>query len=92
MPFDPQREKYFVDPRHIAFLTSSDAGALHLDAWSARSYKGVSPTGHPLSTGAVSIAPADGIGSKVTVQSRDDFHLALRSVQRDVSNVLLLSR
>ena len=92
VPFDPQREKYFVDPHHIAFLTSLDAGNLHLDAWSAQASSGKRPTGRPLDTGTISIAPASGVGSRVTVRSQDDFHLALKTVQRDVSNVLLLSR
>ena len=92
VPFDPQREKYFVDPRHIAFLTAQEAGTLRLGTWSAQQVDGQSPIGPNLAGGVAAIVPADGVNSKVTVRTRDNFHVALSGVRSDVKNVLLLAR
>jgi len=92
VPFDPQHEKFFIDPRHFGFATYADARGPRVGSWSAETVDGDSVTGKPLSDGYTEIAPADGIGSDVTIRSRDSFHAALEGIHHDVSGVLLLSR
>lgn len=92
VPFDPQREKFFIDPRHFAFFSNVDAGDPGVGTWRAEAVSGFSPTVANLRDGTDEILPGDGISSQVTVRSRDRFHVNFRWVRHDVSHVLLFSR
>lgn len=90
--FDPQREKFFVDPHHVAFFSSIDAGSPATGAWTADYYGESSPTGAPLANGGIEIVPGDGMSSTVTVHTVDSIHASLGGFQHDVHGVLLFSR
>ena len=92
VPLDPQLEKFFIDPRHVAFETNLDAGAPGIGTFTAQAVRGASATGHRLSNGYVAIAPADGISSQVGIQIKDAFHVQYDGSRPDVKDVLLFSR
>ena len=92
VPFDPQHEKFFVDPRHFAFSTHVDARTPKLGTWSAEPAGNQNVTGADFSDGYPEIAPGDGILSRVSVRSHDDFHASMDGIRHDVSDVLMLSR
>jgi hypothetical protein len=89
VPFDPQLEKFFIDPRHIAYLVAPDATNLRVGSWSA-SYGDASPTGAALSNGSVEIVP--GVGGTVTLKSTDHFNVSLGAMTSDMRHILLYSR
>jgi hypothetical protein len=90
--FDPQREKFFVDVRHIALFTSTDAGNPHIGAWSARYADGANPTGAPLANGTAEIVPGDGsVPGSVTIQTQDSVHVWPVKVVHDVKTLLLFA-
>jgi hypothetical protein len=92
VPFDPQKEKFFIDPRHIGFFSSVDAGLRSMPAWTAlRVSTQLSATGPTLSNGSSVIIPGE-VGSQVTVVSQDNFHVTFRQVRDDVNDVLLFAR
>ena len=92
VPLDPQLEKFFIDPRHVAFENNIDAGPSGIGSFSAQAAGAASPTGRTLSNHYVAIAPADGISSQVSVRSRDAFHVQFDGSRPDVKHVLLFSR
>jgi hypothetical protein len=92
VPLDPQREKFFIDARHLAFLMQPEAGVLSLGAWSADRLGSASVTGPRLPGGNVEILPGDGVSSRVSVRTSDSIHLAFRSVRHDVHHLVLFSR
>jgi transglutaminase-like putative cysteine protease len=95
VPFAPEAEKYFVDPRHFAFFTAPDAGGptgAALGDWSATYEVGDSPIGAPLPTGATEVVPGQGPSSTVTVTSQDAFQVTFRLVRNDVKNTTLFAR
>ncbi|GAC1512307.1 MAG: hypothetical protein NVS2B16_15010 [Chloroflexota bacterium] len=92
VPFDPQHEKFFIDPRHFGFATYADAGSPQIGDWKASAPNGQNATGTPLSNGYPEIAPGDGVGSKITVSSHDTFRATMDGIRHDVHGVLLLSR
>jgi hypothetical protein len=92
VPFDPQREKFFVDPRHVAFMTALDARDPSVGRWSSLVDDGQSPTGTPLTNGAIEIVPGDGTGGEIAIHSRDDFDVHLRKFRKDQQSVVLLGR
>jgi hypothetical protein len=92
VPFDPQREKFFVDPRHFGFLTNVDAGNLRLGAWTADPVRDLNPVGASLSNGYIEILPGFGMGGKVSVRSHDRFRLTFQRIQHDVTDIQMVSR
>ncbi len=92
VPADPQREKFFVDPHHIAFYSALDAGAPTMGAWTAQYANGQNLTGPALSNGGEEIVPGDGVDSQVTIKSHDSVHVTLQAYKRDVHDVLLFAR
>lgn len=92
VPFDPQHEKFFIDPRHFAFATYRDAPDPNLGRWTASAPDGQSATGPSLANGSFEIAPIDGVGSQVSVNIHDTFHATMDGIRHDVKGVLLLSR
>jgi Transglutaminase-like superfamily len=92
VPFDPQLEKFFVDPRHVAFLTSPDASDVTMGQWSGYPLDNASATGHNLSNGYIAIIPGSGDGGKVTVHTADSFQVHIGHEISDVSRVTLYSR
>ena len=91
VPFDPQLEKFFVDPRHIVIKTAMDASNMTMGAWAADGL-GVSVTGHNLSNGYPLIVPGAGSGSTTTIHTVDSFRASVGSMVNDVSRVVLFSR
>jgi hypothetical protein len=96
---DPQLEKFFVDTRHVGFFTNADAGpivALNGISWygqvSGDVPDGQNLTGAPLPGGGTESVPGDGVSSKVSIQSRDSFHISFHGLARDVKGVLLFRR
>jgi Transglutaminase-like superfamily len=92
VPFDPQHEKFFVDPRHFSLMSAIDAGDQQLGTWSAPSSDGLSSTGATLANGQFQIVPGDGPGSTIHIDGRDSSSVTLQRVQHDVTDVLLFSR
>jgi hypothetical protein len=92
VPFDPQREKYFVDPRHFAFYTNVDAGDHYIGAWSAYPVGGDPAIGPRLSDGSTEIVPGDGVSSRVTTVTHDFANINSSGFRHDVTTLLLLSR
>lgn len=92
VPFDPQREKFFIDPRHFSFYSNVDAGDPGMGFWSADAVGDKAPTRTNLRYGLSVIVPGDGYASRVSLSSRDDFHIALRRTYSDVHDVLLFQR
>jgi hypothetical protein len=92
VPFDPQLEKFFVDPRHIAYLTSADASNIAMGQWSGTVLSNGSATGPNLSNGYTSVVPGAGDGGRVTVQTADSFQVKIASEVSDVRHVILYSR
>jgi transglutaminase-like putative cysteine protease len=92
VPFDPQLEKFFIDPRHFSFYTNVDAGDPGMGLWSAYAVGNQAPTRNNLRYGLSVIVPGDGYGSRVSLSSQDDFHVGLRRTYNDVHNVLLFQR
>jgi Transglutaminase-like superfamily len=91
--FDPQREKFFVDPRHFAFYVTVDAGSQEVSHFSGNVPSGTTSLfGARLPQGESVIVPGDGIFSTVTVRSRDTMNVTNRGFKHDVSNVVLFSR
>jgi Transglutaminase-like superfamily len=91
VPFDPQLEKFFIDPRHILIKTAVDASNMTMGAWSADGGNG-SVTGRNLSNGYPLIVPGTGQGSSTTVHTIDSFRASVGSMVNDVSRVVLFSR
>lgn len=99
VPFDPQAEKFFVDPRHIALFTNTDSG-IPVDEhgtpwygrWTAQHVAGESPTGPSFAGGETVIVPGDGVASQVVIHSRDSFHVHLRRFRMDLKKTQLFSR
>jgi hypothetical protein len=91
VPFDPQREKFFIDSHHYAFLTNIDAGDPNQGEWSAYN-TGSNPLGKPLSNGSTEVVPGDGYSSKVAVNTHDAVNVAYKGMQADVGHVLLFAR
>jgi transglutaminase-like putative cysteine protease len=92
VPFEPQLEKFFIDPRHLAFLTEIDASNPEIGAWSAIPTDGLSVTGRPLANGTAEIVPSDAVAGTVRLRTSDSFQLRVGSRLSDVSLVQLLSR
>jgi hypothetical protein len=92
VPVDAQREKFFVDPHHLAFYSTIDAGIPVMGQWSAEDNDTDDPTGAALSNGDVEIVPGDGNASTVTVRSKDQVHATVQSFKHDVNGVLLFAR
>jgi transglutaminase-like putative cysteine protease len=88
--FDPQLEKFFIDPRHIAFMVSKDATNITMGNWAASYANGNSPTGPTLSNGDVEIIPTQ--GGQVTLTTTDSFKTMIGLVTGDVNHMLLFSR
>lgn len=100
VPFDAQAEKFFVDPRHIAFYSNIDAGPL------------VDPNGKPWFGNAVGFSdanndpvfgptfadgrpvftPGDGVESQVTLNQKADDQLTFVKFNDDVNNIFMYSR
>lgn len=90
--FDPQTEKFFVDPRHFGFMTSVDAQPPKVGAWTAQTESASRATGRPLANGSVEIVPGSSAASKVVVSSVDTMKVSVHALTHDVSNLLLFSR
>ncbi len=89
--FDPQNEKFFVDPRHVALFTNVDASTgLQLGTWSADvADDNTSAAGAPLSNGSAEIVPGNGAGSQVTESATDDFsQLKFLKFKADATRIL----
>jgi hypothetical protein len=91
VPFDPQLEKFFIDPRHIVIKTAADASNMTMGAWAADGGNG-SVTGRNLSNGYPLIVPGTGQGSSTTIHTSDSFRASVGSMVNDVSRVVLFSR
>ncbi|HEX6507926.1 MAG TPA: transglutaminase-like domain-containing protein [Chloroflexota bacterium] len=92
VPIDPQREKFFVDPHHIAFFPAMEAGNVQLGAWTADYQGNESPTGGQLPNSDIEIVPGADAASTVTLQSSDTVHATFHQLKHDVKGVLLFSR
>jgi hypothetical protein len=88
--FDPQMEKFFVDPRHITYLVAKDASNLSAGSFSATVTGNASPTGANLSDGSFEEVP--GVSGTVTLGTTDAFTVSLGSMTSDVHNTVLFSR
>lgn len=86
VPFDPQFEKFFVDTRHIGFVTNPDARDLSYGALFAGT------VGPKLKSGNVVDFPADGSGSQVTLQVQDTMNLSFNKLVKDVKSAVLFAR
>jgi hypothetical protein len=92
VPFDPQKEKFFIDPRHFGFFPAVSAGLQSLRVWTAeRVNSTLNPTGRILQNGDTVITPGSA-GSNVTLVSHDSFHVTFGLVRADVRDVLLFAR
>jgi Transglutaminase-like superfamily len=92
VPFDPQKEKFFIDPRHIGFYAGLDSGSRSTPVWTAQLVNAsLDSTGRILNNGSTVIVPGE-FGSKVTLVSRDNSHVTIRQVRRDVTGILLFAR
>lgn len=95
VPFDPQYEKFFVDPRHIGLMTSPDAGSPYggIGVYSLATTSATDDgTGTKLSNGDFEIVPGDGVSSNVTLQTQDSFQVTYQKLINDVSTMVLFSR
>jgi hypothetical protein len=90
--FDPQEEKFFSDVRHLAFFSNVDAQVPdNYGVWSAFE-AGNHDFGKSFSTGAQLFVPGDGITSKVQLTTTDHFAVSFRSLQKDVSSLVMFGR
>jgi Transglutaminase-like superfamily len=92
VPFDPQREKFFVDSRHFGFMAILDATDVSVGRWMSRVVDSLSPTGVPLANGAIEIVPGDGTGGEMAIKNRDDLRVRVRAIRKDQQSVTLLER
>jgi hypothetical protein len=88
--FDPQIEKFFVDPRHVQFFSSLDAGSTQVGTWTGMA-EGDQPATNPLPGGIDQIVPG-APGSIVTVSNKDSFNVTLAGLIHDLKKSLLFSR
>jgi hypothetical protein len=90
VPFDPQREKFFVDVRHFPFFLSNDSGDQQIGAWTADTQDGQNSDGPLLPQGGTEIVPGDGINSKVTLNlSSGNVHIVAQGFHRDVHTLFM---
>lgn len=92
VPFDPQLEKFFVDPRHVQFFTNVDASDPGIGAWSATVMDRRTALGRPLTGGVQVVLPGDGRYSQVTLRSTDRLALRVQRSLPDVQGVRLFTR
>lgn len=85
VPFDPQKEKFFIDTRHIGFLVNTDAGDPQIGAvWSDDTIDGA--------LSGPQIVPAfGGSDSIVTERSSDNFRVKFVQLSPDITGDLLFS-